>query len=215
MYKILIAEDHELIRFGIKTAFENKTFVDEIIEVSSGEEAVNVVKNQAVDAVIMDLGLPSMDGIEATQEIKKINGDIKVIILTSHDSEDEVIKSVKAGAGAYCSKDINPERLTAIVRDVIDGALWFDPKIANIILNALKDEKKTHTSMSAEYNLTDRERDVLDYICEGLNNAEISRILDVSVNTVKVHVSNIIQKLGVEDRTQVVVKAYKSLKHNL
>jgi DNA-binding NarL/FixJ family response regulator len=214
MYKILLVEDHELIRFGLKTAFENKNFIDEIIEASSGEEAVETVKNRPVNAVIMDLGLPSMNGIEAAQEIMKINKDIKIIILTSHSSNEEVIKAIKAGARAYCSKDINPERLTTIVQEVIEGALWFDPKIADIVLNAISDEKKPDFSLDEDYNLTDREHDVLEYICEGLNNSEISRILDVSINTVKVHVSSIIQKLGVDDRTQVVVKAYKSLKHN-
>ena len=214
MYKILLVEDHELIRFGLRTAFENKNFVDEIIEVSSGEEAVETVKNHQINAVIMDLGLPSMNGIEATKEIMRINKDIKVIILTSHNSDAEVIKAIRAGARAYCSKDINPERLTAIVQEVIEGALWFDSKIADIVLSAISNEKKSDFSFDEDYNLTDREHDVLEYICEGLNNSEISRILDVSINTVKVHVSSIIQKLGVEDRTQVVVKAYKSLKYN-
>ena len=211
MYKVLIVEDHALIRFGLKTAFESKDFISDIFEASNAEDAVKLVRKTFIDAVIMDLGLPLMNGIEATKEIKKINADIKVIILTSHNSEQEVIDSVKAGANAYCSKDVNPDKLADIVHSVIEGAAWFDPKIANVVLNSVS-ANNTSTSnkkIPDNYNLTDREQEVLEYICEGLNNAEISKILDVSVNTVKVHVSSIIQKLAVEDRTQVVVKAYK------
>ncbi len=211
MYKVLIVEDHALIRFGLKTAFESKNFIDEIYEAANAEDALELVKNKQVNAIIMDLGLPNMNGIEATREIKKINKDVKVIILTSHSSEQEVLDSIKAGASAYCSKDINPDRLADTIVSVIEGAAWFDPKIADVVLKTLSENKQTQTlNIDESYNLTDREKEVLEYICEGLNNGEISKILDVSINTVKVHVSSIIQKLGVEDRTQVVVKAFKS-----
>ena len=211
MYKVLIVEDHALIRFGLKTAFESKNFIDEIYEAASAEEAIELVKNNKVDAVIMDLGLPNMNGIDATREIKNINKEIKVIILTSHSSEQEVLDSIKAGASAYCSKDINPDRLADTISSVIEGAVWFDPKISDVVLKALSENKQKQTlNIDDNYNLTDREKEVLEYICEGLNNGEISKMLDVSINTIKVHVSSIIQKLGVEDRTQVVVKAFKS-----
>ncbi len=211
MYKVLIVEDHALIRFGLKTAFESKEFIDTIYESSNAEDAISLVQNHSVDAVIMDLGLPNMNGIEATRSIKNINKDIKVIILTSHNSEQEVLESVKAGANAYCSKDINPDKLADIVLSVIEGAAWFDPKIANVVLNSVSNNNAIPNYMlDSNYNLTDREQEVLEYICEGLNNSEISKILDVSINTVKVHVSSIIQKLGVEDRTQVVVKALRN-----
>lgn len=210
MYNILIVEDHALIRFGLKTAFETKEFINEIYETSNGEDAVNIVKNKNIDAVIMDLGLPLMNGIEATKIIKAIKNDIKIIILTSHSSEEEVINSIKAGARAYCSKDINPEIIANIVLSVINGDLWFDAKIADIVINALSNNRKILNNENMDnYNLTDREKDVIEYLCEGLTNSEISKLLDVSVNTVKVHVSSIIQKLGVEDRTQVVVKSFK------
>ena len=211
MYKVLIVEDHALIRFGLKTAFESKDFIEKIYETSNAEDAVSLVQNHNVDAVIMDLGLPAMNGIEATKLIKNINKKIKVIILTSHNSEQEVLESVKAGANAYCSKDINPDKLADIVLSVIEGAAWFDSKIANVVLDSVANSTSIPNYMlDSNYNLTDREQEVLEYICEGLNNGEISKILDVSINTVKVHVSSIIQKLGVEDRTQVVVKALRN-----
>ena len=152
-----------------------------------------------------------MNGIEATREIHKINKDIKIIILTSHNSEQEVLESVKAGARAYCSKDINPEQLADVLLSVTEGALWFDSKVADVIIGEIvKENKKPLNNIPMSLNLTERECEVLNYICDGLNNGEISKILDVSVNTVKVHVSSIIQKLEVEDRTQVVVKAFKN-----
>lgn len=211
MYKILLVEDHALIRFGLKTAFESKNFISDIFESSNGEDAVHLVKENDIDVVIMDLGLPSMNGIEASKIIKETKPEIKIIILTSHGSEEEVINSIKAGARAYCSKDINPEMLAEIVHSVAEGALWFDPKISNIVLSALCTNKKVlNDNLMNDFNLTDREQEVIEYLCEGLTNGEISKIMDVSVNTVKVHVSSIIQKLGVEDRTQVVVKAFKT-----
>ncbi len=206
MYKILIVEDHALIRFGLKTAFESKKFVKEIFEAGTGEEAVETVKKHKIDAVIMDLGLPSMDGIEATKKIKEFSKNIKVLILTSHNSEEEVLASLKAGANAYCSKDINPDTLAGIVQSVIDGAAWFDPKIAHVVLNAVANDQG-HLKSIDEFNLTDREKQVLKYLREGDSNSEIAKKLQVSINTVKVHVSSIIQKLGVEDRTQAAIKA--------
>lgn len=210
MCNVLIVEDHALIRFGLKTAFEAKNSIKEIFEAENAEDAIEIVKNNSIDVVIMDLGLPSMNGIEATKQIKTIKKDIKVIILTSHNSEQEVTDAVKVGASAYCSKDINPDRLTYVIQSVMEGALWFDSKVSDIIKNSISAKKEIKKlNIDAEYNLTDREKQVLEYICEGLNNNEISKLLDVSVNTVKVHVSSIIQKLNVEDRTQVVVKAFK------
>lgn len=211
MYNILIVEDHALIRFGLKTAFESKEFINNIYEASNAEDAINIVENNQIDAVIMDLGLPLMNGIDASKAIKEIKENIKIIILTSHSSCEEVIDSIKAGARAYCSKDINPKMLADIVHSVLDGALWFDSKVADIVLSSLCSSKKLlNDNLMENFNLTDREKDVIEYLCDGLTNGEISKLLDVSVNTVKVHVSSIIQKLGVEDRTQVVVKAFKN-----
>jgi len=206
MYKILIVEDHALIRFGLKTAFEAKDFVKEIYEAGTGEEAVETVKKHKIDAVIMDLGLPAMDGIEATKRIKEFSKNIKVLVLTSHNSEEEVLESLKAGANAYCSKDVNPDDLARIVQSVIEGAAWFDPKIAHVVLNAVTNDKSSLKSID-EFNLTEREKQVLKYLREGDSNSEIAKKLQVSINTVKVHVSSIIQKLGVEDRTQAAIKA--------
>ena len=207
-YSLLIVEDHALIRFGLKTAFENKDFIEKIYEASSAEEAMTIVKNRSIDAVIMDLGLPNIDGIQATQNIKLLFPDIKVIILTSHNSDEEVIDSIKAGASGYCSKDINPARLADVVLSVIEGAAWFDASVAQLVLNRVASgSDNVKTQNGSDYNLTYREKQVLKLIREGYNNNEIAKKLYVSVNTAKVHVSSIIQKLGVEDRTKAAIKA--------
>jgi two-component system NarL family response regulator len=107
---ILIVEDHELTRFGLKTTFENVDFVNTLYEADSAETALEIFNNNPIDVVIMDLGLPNMNGIDATKKIRQTNKDVKIIILTSHNDEKEVINSLKAGANAYCSKEINPQR---------------------------------------------------------------------------------------------------------
>ena len=207
-YNLLIVEDHALIRFGLKTAFETKQFVNLIYEAGTAEDAFAIIKQQRIDAIIMDLGLPSIDGIEATQQIKKIMPDVKVIVLTSHNSDEEVLDSIRAGASAYCSKDINPDRLAEIVLSVIEGAVWFDSKVAHVIINAVaKGQEEPKGIDISDLNLTLREKQVLKLVREGYNNNEISKKLELSVNTIKVHVSSIIQKLGVEDRTKAAIKA--------
>ncbi|MBR1461093.1 response regulator transcription factor [bacterium] len=209
--KLLIVEDHELTRFGLKTAFEDVGYVEQIYEASTAEEAIDIFRNNEIDIVIMDLGLPNMNGIDATQEIKAIKPETKVIILTSHNEEKEVLNCLKAGANAYCSKEINLQRLTQVVQSVSEGAAWFDPSIANIVLQAttsanINDEAGTNYK---NYDLTSREAQILKLMTEGYSNMEIAQHLVISVNTTKAHVANILQKLEVDDRLQAALKALK------
>ena len=119
---ILIVEDHELTRFGLKTAFEACDFIENIFEAESAETCFEIVSNNKIDLIIMDLGLPGIDGIEATKQLKQNNSDLRVVILTSHNDAQEVLNSLKAGANAYCSKEINPKRLTQVVASVLEAA---------------------------------------------------------------------------------------------
>lgn len=207
---ILIVEDHELTRFGLKTAFEGVEFVGELLESESAEKAIEIFNNTPVDIVIMDLGLPGMNGIEATKKIKSLNKDVKIIILTSHNDEKEVLNSLRAGANAYCSKEINPQRLIQVVQSVADGAAWFDPSIANIVLRATANSPVISADNNAKnYDLTTRESQILKLMTEGYSNMEIAQILVISINTTKAHVANILQKLEVDDRLQAALKALK------
>ena len=208
---ILIVEDHELKRFGLKTTFEGVDYVENIYEAESAEKALEIFKEHPIDVIIMDLGLPNMNGIEATKQIRSSNKDVKVIILTSHNDEKEVLNSLKAGANAYCSKEINPQRLVAVVQSVADGAAWFDPSIAHIVLKA----STTSRGLDAEtdgkdYDLTSREKQILKLMTEGYSNMEIAQLLVISINTTKAHVASILQKLEVDDRLQAALKALKN-----
>ncbi len=207
--KILIVEDHELTRFGLKTAFENCEYVDTIFEAESAERSIEIILSNPVDLVIMDLGLPGIDGIEATRKIKEFNKDIKVVILTSHNDEQEVLNSLKAGANAYCSKEINPKRLTQVVQSVLDGAAWFDPSISHIVLEAATKIQEEKQKPDKDYGLTLREAQILKLITQGYSNNEIANELFVSINTTKAHVASILQKLEVDDRLQAALKALK------
>jgi len=210
---ILIVEDHELTRFGLKTTFEGVDYVESIFEAESAEKALEIFDANEIDVIIMDLGLPGMNGIEATQKIRSRKKDVKVIMLTSHNDEKEVISSLKAGANAYCSKEINPQRLITVVQSVADGAAWFDPSIAHIVLKA-SSQAQVQDDNSAEnakkYDLTARESQILKLMTEGYSNMEIAQILVISINTTKAHVANILQKLEVDDRLQAALKALKN-----
>lgn len=207
---ILIVEDHELTRFGLKTAFESCDFIDQIFEAESAETGLEIASNNEINLIIMDLGLPGMDGIEATKQVKALNKDIKIVVLTSHNDEQEVLNSLKAGANAYCSKEINPKRLIQVVQSVLDGAAWFDPSISHIVLEAATKVQETIAQKpERNYGLTSRETQILKLITEGYSNIEIAKELFVSINTTKAHVASILQKLEVDDRLQAALKALK------
>ena len=139
-----------------------------------------------------------------------INKDTKIVILTSHNDEQEVLNSLKAGANAYCSKEINPKRLIQVVQSVLDGAAWFDPSISHVVLEAATKSQETATvKPEKDYGLTSRETEILKLITDGYSNIEIAKELFVSINTTKAHVASILQKLEVDDRLQAALKALK------
>ena len=208
---LLIIEDHELTRFALKTAFDGADFVENLYEADSAEAGIQIFKENKIDLIIMDLGLPNMNGIEATGVIHSMNKDVKIVILTSHNDEKEVLDSIKAGANAYCSKEINPQKLVTVVQSVLDGAAWFDPAISHVVLKAATTHQVNEvTPVKTDYNLTAREMQILKLITEGYSNTDITQELSLSINTIKVHVASILQKLEVNDRLQAALKAIKN-----
>lgn len=166
----------------------------------------------------MDLGLSGIDGIETTSKIKEILPDTKVIILTSHNNQSEILQALSAGAKAYCMKDIKPDNLISVIETVKDGAVWFDPSISNFILGQITSGSdlsaqspvyEQNNQDEDKIQLTDREAQVLKLIVDGYSNADIAKKLYVSIHTAKAHVCNILQKLSVDDRTQAAIKALK------
>lgn len=208
--RILIVEDYELSRNGLQFGFKKDSRFQIVGEAENGEEALALVKTLDPDIILMDIAMPVMDGIEATQLIKTDYPDAKVIMLTSRQENDEVYASLAAGADAYCMKDISTERLMQVIDMVADGAFWLDPSIAKLIMNSVR-LKLPHTIKRQRYRveLTDREKEVLELLVDGKNNKEISETLQVSIHTAKAHVSSIMQKLAVDDRTEAAVKALR------
>lgn len=212
--RILLVEDQKLMRVGLKSLFEEHMELEIVAEAQSGKEAIEKYKSIRPDITLMDIGLPDMSGIEATKKILEIDSKAKIIILTSHLSENEVIDSLHAGACAYVMKDINTEILKMIIKTVKDGAMWLDPQVVPILreknCGVIPPRQMSRAMFKEQHsNLTQREYEVLKLVVDGKSNNEIAQALTISEHTAKAHVCNIIQKLVVDDRTQAAVKALK------
>ena len=211
---VIIIEDFKLTRVGLRCALNANEDIQVVAESETATEGLELIKKYNPDIVLMDLGLAGMNGIEATVKVKEMNKDIKVIALTSHDREEEVIAALSSGAMAYCLKDIDPAKLADVIRDVKNGVCWLDPLIARKALDALPKQEtigilKDKSSEEGRVPLTDREFEVLKHLVEGKSNTEIAKELIVSVHTAKAHVCSILQKMCVNDRGQAAVKAVK------
>ena len=216
---VIIIEDFKLTRVGLRCALNANEDINVVAESENAADGLELIKKHVPDIVLMDLGLAGMNGIEATVKVKEINKDIKdkdikVIALTSHDREEEVIAALSSGAMAYCLKDIDPAKLADVIRDVNNGVCWLDPVIARKALDAFPKQEtvgilKDKTAEEGRIPLTDREFEVLKHLVYGKSNTEIAKELIVSVHTAKAHVCSILQKMCVNDRVQAAVKAVK------
>ncbi|MBQ7126810.1 response regulator transcription factor [bacterium] len=211
---VIIIEDFKLTRVGLRCALNSNDDIDVVAESDNAIDGLNLIKKFSPDVVLMDLGLAGMNGIEATLKIKEMNNNTKVIALTSHDREEEVIASLVSGAMAYCLKDIDPTKLADVIRDVANGVCWLDPLVARKVLDAFPKQETIgllcdKSSEEGRVPLTEREFEVLKHLVEGKSNTEIAKELIVSVHTAKAHVCSILQKMCVNDRVQAAVKAVK------
>mgnify|MGYP000507866209 FL=1 len=211
---VLLVEDQKLIRVGLKSLFEGQDEITVSSEAQSGKEAVEKFRTNHPDVVVMDIGLPDISGIEATKRILEIDNKAKVIILTSHLSEQEIIDALHAGACAYVMKDISTDALKMIIKTVEQGAMWLDPQVVPILreknCGVIPPRQMSRAMFKEQHaNLTHREYEVLKLVVDGLSNHEIAEELTISEHTAKAHVCNIIQKLVVDDKTQAAVKALK------
>lgn len=212
--KILMVEDQKLMRIGLKSLFDDYPELEIIGEAVNGKEAIEKAKLIKPDIILMDLGLPDISGIEATKKILEHNSNIRVLILTSHITEEEVTASLQAGASAYVIKDIATDFLMNVIKMIKAGAMWLDPQIVPFIRDknsGIIPARQISRSVFKERhsNLTQREYEVLKLIVDGQSNSDIAKTLTISEHTAKAHVCNIIQKLVVDDRTQAAVKALK------
>lgn len=212
--RVVIVEDYKLTRIGLRSTlneFENVTVIGEAEDAVSGLE---IIQREKPDVVLMDLGLPGMNGLEATMKVKEVSPDTNVVILTSHERGEEVVAALGAGACSYCLKDIDPNVLSQVITSAAKGACWIDATVAKVSLNLFpKPENISNLPKmdvtDARAQLTDRELEVLRHLVQGKSNTEIAKELIVSVHTAKAHVCSILQKLCVDDRVQAAVKAIK------
>lgn len=204
---ILIVDDHEVVRNGIRSYLETLPDFHVIGEAASGEEAIKMVGEQIPDVVLMDLILPGMDGIEATREVKKVSPRTQVVVLTSYHEDEHIFPALKAGAISYILKDMKMDKLAEIIQRAVHGEVTLHPFVAARVLRNLRGENADGEALYAD--LTERELDVLKLIANGLTNSQIAGKLFISENTVKGHVSNILSKPHLADRTQVAAYAWQ------
>jgi NarL family two-component system response regulator LiaR len=201
---ILIVDDHAMVRRGLKSFLQSEEDIEVIGEATDGLEAVEKVQNLVPDVVLMDLVMPGIDGIEAPRRIKAASPGSKVLILTSFGEDERVFASIKAGATGYLLKDVPAEDLGRAIRSVANGEFLLHPQIARKVLEEFS---PLQSKDPLQTELTPREMDVLGLIARGMKNKEIALDLGISIKTVKTHVSNILSKLHMFDRTQAALFA--------
>ena len=203
---IYIVEDYLLARITCRKALEQFNDLEIKNDFETAEECIEALEKNPVDVILMDIGLPYMTGVEATKIIKEKYPNTKIIMLTSHDNQEEIISSLASGANAYALKDISVEDLHDAILNTNKGCIWIHPKIASIINHTFVNAKLIPKD---DFNLTSREKEVLELLTQGLSNTEIADKLIISTHTAKAHVCNILTKLSVTDRVQAAVKATK------
>jgi len=217
--RVLIVEDHTMTRMGLQLVMEKANDIEIVAEAEDGEKGVELAKTLCPDVILMDIGLPIIDCIEATQKIRKAQIGSRILVFTSRDSEQDVFAALAAGADAYIMKGASPEQLISAIRAVNEGAAWLDPAIAKIVLRSITrksqrpeniyNEARVPSKAGLAARLTERELEVLKLIVEGLSNPQIAERLFITRATAKAHVHSILQKLCVDDRTQAAVTAMR------
>jgi two-component system, NarL family, response regulator LiaR len=237
---VVLIEDHDLSRIGLCAALKQYSDIEIVDSAANGNDGLEKIKTRKPDVALVDIGLPDIDGIEVTQQLKNYQANrpdfsTKILMLTMHDSEDSVIAAFAAGADSYSLKDVSMDNLVQAIRNTHEGNAWIDPAIARIVLkqaqsidatapsknttpsNLEASETQSITAVAEEYQqlietypLTDRELEVLELIVAGCSNAEISEKLYITVGTVKTHVCHILNKLCADDRTQAAVRALRA-----
>lgn len=215
--KVIIVEDHDMARLGLSVILSNSQNIEVIGMYADGQEGVDNALKLYPDVVVMDIGLPTIDGIEATRKIKASNPEIKVLMYTSREDEDDVLDSFQAGADGYITKGATAEQTVAALTAVSEGAGWLDPAIAKVVLTNIRrgaDSQNRRGEINYKlgknlYGLTEREMEVLALIVDGLTNPQIAEKLVISISTTKTHVHSILQKLYVESRSKAISMAMK------
>ncbi|MCB0173206.1 MAG: response regulator transcription factor [Anaerolineae bacterium] len=204
---VLIVDDHRVVRQGVRAFLETQPGIMVVAEADSGEASIQLVQEHAPDVVLMDLVMPGMDGVETTRQVKKVSPRTQIIVLTSYHQDEYIFPAIRAGALSYLLKDAQPEELANAVRKAANGEAVLHPRVAARVVQELHGARQDSPNPFTE--LSDRELEVLRLIADGMNNADIAEQLVISEKTVKSHVSNILSKLHLGDRTQAAVYAWR------
>ncbi|RFU83084.1 DNA-binding response regulator [Streptomyces triticagri] len=203
--RVLLVDDHQVVRRGLRTFLEIQDDIEVVGEASDGAEGVARAEELGPDVVLMDVKMPGMDGVEALRALRAADNPAKVLVVTSFTEQRTVVPALRAGAAGYVYKDVDPEALAGAIRSVHAGHVLLQPEVAGALLA----QEENGAPQGRAGSLTDREREVLGLIADGRSNREIARALVLSEKTVKTHVSNILMKLDLADRTQAALWAVR------
>ena len=213
---VLIIDDHPLFRRGIRWSIEEDPGLRVVGEAADGEEGIQLAESLNPDIVLLDLNLPHLSGIEVVRTLKRRFPQIGIVVLTIHQDDDQLFSAIRAGANAYCTKDIDPGDLLNVIRRVARGEYLINenvlshPFVASRVLDQFRELSQIDEMSSAVFSpLTPREVEILDCVAQGNSNKEIARLLSISDQTVKNHITSILRKLAVNDRTQAVIYALR------
>jgi len=205
--RLLIVDDHKIVRQGVRAFFDAEEEIEVIGEAGSGAAAVKMIEEHVPDVVLMDLVMPGMDGVEATRLAKKISPRTQIVVLTSYHEDEHIFPALQAGALSYILKDVSMDELTDAVIKASRGEATLHPQVASRVIQELHGRKKNENTL--DIDLTQREIEILKVIALGMSNSEIAEKFVISKYTVKGHVSNILSKLHLADRTQAAVYAWQ------
>ncbi|MFJ3338400.1 response regulator [Streptomyces sp. NPDC086766] len=202
---VLLVDDHQVVRRGLRTFLEVQDDIAVVGEAADGAAGVALAEELRPDVVLMDVKMPVMDGVDALRRLRELDNPARVLIVTSFTEQRTVVPALRAGAAGYVYKDVDPDALAAAIRSVHAGHILLQPEVAGALLS----QDENNSGQGRGGSLTDREREVLGLIADGRSNREIARALVLSEKTVKTHVSNILMKLDLADRTQAALWAVR------
>jgi len=203
--KVLLVDDHQVVRRGLRTFLEIQDDIEVVGEASDGAEGVARAEELQPDVILMDVKMPGMDGIDALRKLRALDNPARVLVVTSFTEQRTVVPALRAGAAGYVYKDVDPDALAGAIRSVYAGHILLQPEVADALLS----QEEANSGQGRGGSLTEREREVLGLIADGRSNREIARALVLSEKTVKTHVSNILMKLDLADRTQAALWAVR------
>jgi DNA-binding NarL/FixJ family response regulator len=208
MIKVLLVDDQVLVRSGFRMILEAREDFDVVGEAADGRQAVELALVTSPDVILMDIRMPELDGVEATQRILAAGSAARILILTTFDLDEYVVRAIRAGASGFMLKDVRPQQLVEAIRVIAAGEALLAPTVTRRLLDRFARDLELESPAPALEQLTEREREILELVAHGLSNAEIAARLVVGESTVKTHVSAVLRKLGLRDRVQAVIAAY-------